>query len=304
MDDSLHSICSVVAPRDGHGLPISDPGVRYPADTAYEWDVVAGAAGAARHPTSEEARKLEAYLRERHPTADVAVLPAATRRKGVLVCDMDSTLIGQECIDELAEFAGVGDRVRATTERAMRGEIGFEDALRERVASLAGLAESVLEECYRTRITLNPGARTLARTMAEAGATTVVVSGGFTFFADRVAEACGFAHAHANVLEIEDGVLTGRVVEPILGREAKLETLLRYSDNDPSRACVIGDGANDLAMIQAAGMGIAYRAKPIVAEAARYRIDHTDLTTALIWQGYGQSEFVDDDFDAARKLWR
>ena len=245
-----------------------------------------------------EALALEADYRASHPEADAAVVVTEHSRKSVLVCDMDSTLIGQECIDELADFAGVRERVSAVTERAMRGEIGFEDALRERVATLEGLPESALEECYRTRITLNAGARTLARTMRESGAVTVMVSGGFTFFAERVAEACGFEFAHANVLEVRDGKLTGRVAEPILGREAKLDALLRYTDGDPSRACVIGDGANDLAMIQAAGqaggMGIAYRAKPVVSEAARFRIDHTDLATALFWQGYSEADFVLD----------
>ena len=288
MGESLHSVCSVVAPREKDIEGLAGPNVRKLGNAAYEWDIEVGGA------SLENRRELEAMTRGSYPTTDVAVLPAATRRKDVLVCDMDSTLIGQECIDELADYAGVRKQVSAVTERAMRGEIGFEDALRERVATLEGLPESALEECYRTRITLNAGARTLARTMRASGAVTVVVSGGFTFFAERVAEACGFEFAHANVLEVKDGKLTGRVVEPILGRQAKLDALLRYTDGDPSRACVIGDGANDLAMIQAAGMGIAFRAKPVVAEAARFRIDHTDLATALLLQGYREADFVLD----------
>ena len=228
------------------------------------------------------------------PGADVAVLPRAGRRKSLLICDMDSTLIGQECIDELADFAGVKDRVSAITERAMRGEIGFEGALRERVGLLKGLPESVVDDCFAQRISLNPGARTLARTMAANGAKTVIVSGGFTAFSAKVADAAGFAHHQANVLIFEGGEFTGTVAEPILGREAKREALLEHSGNTPETAIAVGDGANDLAMIEAAGIGVAYRAKPAVAAAAGCAIDRTDLTTALFFQGYSEDEFVLD----------
>ena len=225
--------------------------------------------------------------------ADVAVLPKDGRRKSLLICDMDSTLIGQECIDELADFAGVKDRVSAITERAMRGEIGFEGALRERVGLLESLPESVIEECYRERIRLNPGAEVLAKTMAASGAKTVIVSGGFTAFSAKVARAAGFRDHQANVLLAEDGRLTGKVAEPILGRDAKRDALLEHSGGKPETAIAIGDGANDLAMIQAAGMGVAYRAKPAVAAAAGYAIETTDLRTALFYQGYNESEFVE-----------
>lgn len=226
--------------------------------------------------------------------ADVSIQSAHNRRKGLLICDMDSTLIGQECIDELADFAGVKDRVSAITERAMRGEIGFNGALKERVGLLEGLDLSVLQTCFDQRIHLNPGARTLCQTMKANGAKTVIVSGGFTFFTGKVAQACGFDAHQANTLIEGDNKLTGQVGLPILGREAKLEALKDHSAqiNGPSNAIAIGDGANDLAMITAAGLGVAYYAKPAVAAAAHCAINHTDLTTALYFQGYADSDFV------------
>ncbi len=216
------------------------------------------------------------------------------RRKKLLICDMDSTLIGQECIDELAGFAGVGAYVAEITERAMRGELDFEAALDERVGLLKGLPLSELERCFAERIRLNPGAKTLAATMRKAGAKTVIVSGGFTFFTARVAKQAGFASHFANTLLDDGQTLTGKVARPILGREAKLQTLLRESAQvgGPDMAVAIGDGANDLAMIQRAGLGIAYHAKPIVAKAAHCAINHTDLTTALYFQGFCDDEFV------------
>lgn len=224
---------------------------------------------------------------------DVCVQPASGRRKSLLICDMDSTLIGQECIDELADFAGVKDRVSAITERAMQGEIGFEGALTERVGLLKGLALSDLQTCFDTRIHLNTGAKTLAKTMKAAGAKTVIVSGGFTFFSGRIAGLAGFEAHQANILLDDGAALTGKVSLPILGREAKLEALKMHSRGigGPSSAIAIGDGANDLAMITAAGLGIAYEAKPAVAAAAHCAINHTDLTTALYFQGYTDAEF-------------
>ncbi len=225
---------------------------------------------------------------------DVCVQPSEGRRKELLICDMDSTLIGQECIDELADFAGVKDRVSAITERAMRGEIGFEGALTERVGLLEGLELSVLEQCFKERITLNAGARTLCQTMKANGAKAVIVSGGFTFFTGQVAKACGFDAHQANTL-LEDGPkLSGKVGMPILGREAKLDALKAHSADfgGPAAAVAIGDGANDLAMITAAGLGIAFYAKPVVAAQAHCAINHTDLTSALYFQGYKESEFV------------
>lgn len=226
---------------------------------------------------------------------DVVVQPLADRRKKLLLADMDSTMIGQECIDELADFAGLKKHVAAITERAMRGEIEFEPALRERVALLKGLPITVVDEVLKSRITLTPGAAALVRTMRAHGAYTCLVSGGFTLFTKAVAEMIGFQENRANVLLVENGKLTGKVAEPILGREAKLATLvdLRESfDLDNLDTMVVGDGANDLAMIEQAGAGVAYHAKPAVAAAAGARIDHGDLTALLYMQGYKRSEFV------------
>jgi phosphoserine phosphatase len=209
---------------------------------------------------------------------------------------MDSTIIGCECLDELADFAGVKAEVSAITERAMRGEIGFEGALRERVAMLKGLPAGDLQRCFDARVRLNPGARTLAATMAAHGARCVLVSGGFDFFTRRVAAAAGFQADQANHLIEADGRLTGRVREPILGREAKLAALRQETAAlglELSDALAVGDGANDLAMIEAAGLGVAYRAKPIVAAQADARIEHTDLTSLLYFQGYRVEEFQD-----------
>ncbi|MDB5584972.1 MAG: phosphoserine phosphatase SerB [Bradyrhizobium sp.] len=226
---------------------------------------------------------------------DVVVQARATRRKKLFLADMDSTMIGQECIDELADFAGLKAHVAAITERAMRGEIEFEPALRERVALLKGLAVGVVDEVLASRITLTSGARELVQTMRAHGAYTCLVSGGFTLFSGKVAELIGFEENRANELLVEDGKLTGLVAEPILGRAAKLATLddLRESfDVDGIDTLVVGDGANDLAMIESAGLGVAYHAKPAVAAAAHARIDHGDLTALLYAQGYKRSEFV------------
>jgi phosphoserine phosphatase len=225
---------------------------------------------------------------------DWALQPAAARRKRLLVSDMDSTIIGCECIDELADFAGLKAEISAITERAMRGELDFEGALTARVAMLKGLPLSALQRCYDERVRLNPGAATLLATMAAHGARCVLVSGGFTFFTSRVAAAAGFHVDRANLLLDDGAVLTGEVARPILGRAAKRATL---EDEAASRglaladALALGDGANDLDMIRAAGLGIAYRAKPIVAAEAHGRIDHGDLATALWFQGYRREEW-------------
>jgi len=226
--------------------------------------------------------------------ADVCVQPWEGRRKRLLVADMDSTIIGCECLDELADFAGVKAEVSRITERAMRGEIGFEGALRERVAMLQGLPLSALTRCYEARVRLNPGAETLVRTMAAHGARCVLVSGGFSFFTSRVARAAGFHDDRANRLVEKGDVLTGEVADPILGREAKLAALKREAAElgiDLSLALAVGDGANDLAMIEAAGLGVAYRAKPVVAAEADARVDHADLTALLHFQGYAAADF-------------
>ncbi|MFN3960713.1 MAG: phosphoserine phosphatase SerB [Parvularculaceae bacterium] len=225
---------------------------------------------------------------------DIIVQPAATRKKRLLVADMDSTIIGQECIDELADFAGLKGEIAAITERAMRGELDFEAALSTRVAMLKGLSENALEECFRTRIALNPGARALVGTMNARGAMTVLVSGGFTFFVERVAQLAGFRRFHANELIIENGALAGAVRRPILGREAKGAALRQHAmeNNIPLAATLaVGDGANDLDMIRAAGLGVAFRAKPQVAAAAHAAIRHGDLTALLYAQGLDDDEF-------------
>ena len=226
---------------------------------------------------------------------DVVVQPQANRRKKLFLADMDSTMIGQECIDELADFAGLKAHVAAITERAMRGEIAFEPALRERVALLKGLPVTVIDEVLKERITLTPGGRELVGTMRANGAYTCLVSGGFTAFTSKVAAMVGFQENRANTLLAEDGKLTGTVTEPILGREAKLATLreLREAfDIDDIDTLAVGDGANDLGMVQDAGLGVAYHAKPAVAAAAHARIDHGDLTALLYAQGYKRIEFA------------
>jgi phosphoserine phosphatase len=226
---------------------------------------------------------------------DVVVQPQIDRRKKLFLADMDSTMIGQECIDELADFAGLKTHVAAITERAMRGEIAFEPALRERVALLKGLAVSVIDEVLKQRITLTPGGRELVATMRAHGAYTCLISGGFTLFTNAVAATVGFQENRANELRIQDGKLTGEVAEPILGRAAKLATLLELReafDLDNLDTLAVGDGANDLGMIEAAGLGVAYHAKPAVAAAAAARIDHGDLTALLYAQGYKREEFV------------
>jgi phosphoserine phosphatase len=226
---------------------------------------------------------------------DIVVQPAALRRKKLFLADMDSTMIGQECVDELADFAGLKAHVAAITARAMRGEIEFESALRERVALLKGLSVSVVDEVLAKRITLTPGGRELVATMRAHGAYTCLISGGFTLFTRAVAAKIGFQENRGNELKVEDGKLTGEVAEPILGRAAKLATLveLRESfDLDEIDTLVVGDGANDLGMIEHAGLGVAYHAKPAVAAAAAARIDFGDLTALLYAQGYKREEFV------------
>lgn len=227
---------------------------------------------------------------------DVAVLPAEGRRKRLLIADMDSTMIEQECLDELAGVLGLKEEVSAITERAMRGEIAFEPALRERVAMLKGLpAAETVERVLAERITPMPGGATLVATMRANGAHTALVSGGFTVFTGPISKTLGFDEHRSNVLETADGALTGRVAEPVLGREAKraaLEELTAAKGLDRPDTLAVGDGANDLAMLQAAGLGVAYRAKPAVADAARVRIDHGDLTALLYLQGYDARAFV------------
>jgi phosphoserine phosphatase len=226
---------------------------------------------------------------------DIVVQPEMDRRKKLFLADMDSTMIGQECVDELADFAGLKAHVAAITERAMRGEIEFEPALRARVALLKGLPAAVVDEVLAKRITLTPGGRELVATMRAHGAYTCLISGGFTLFTKRVAAMIGFDENRGNELLVEDGKLTGKVAEPVLGRAAKLATLVELReafDLDDLDTLAVGDGANDLGMIRSAGLGVAYHAKPAVAAAAHARIDFGDLTALLYAQGYRRDEFV------------
>jgi len=228
---------------------------------------------------------------------DVVVQSLAHRRKRLFLADMDSTMIGQECIDELADFVGKKAHVAAITERAMRGEIEFAPALIERVALLKGLPANIVDRVIDERIVPTPGGRTLVATMRAHGAYTCLVSGGFTLFATRIAAMIGFDEARANILLVgDDGRLTGEVAAPILGRDAKLTTLVELRAHlglSKPETLVAGDGANDLAMIEDAGLGVAYHAKPAVATAAAARIDHGDLTALLYAQGYRREDFVD-----------
>ncbi len=228
---------------------------------------------------------------------DVAVQPASTRDKALLIADMDSTMITVECIDELADYAGIKPQIAEVTERAMRGELDFASALDARVALLEGLGEDAIQRCLDERVKLTPGARTLVQTMRARGATTILVSGGFTRFAEPVGQALGFHRMIANRLLIEDGKLTGHVRKPIVDAMTKEVTLLAAIDElgiDPVATLAVGDGANDLPMIRRAGLGVAYYAKPIVAAEAAARVDHGDLTALLYMQGIPMAEWVQD----------
>ncbi|MDQ1847013.1 phosphoserine phosphatase SerB [Gemmobacter fulvus] len=226
---------------------------------------------------------------------DLVVQQAAGRKKRLLIADMDSTMIQQECIDELADEAGVGAYVADITKRAMNGELDFEEALRERVGLLKGLSEAVIDRVYQDRITFMPGGKALLATMKAQGGYAALVSGGFTAFTSRVAAALGFDEHRANTLHATDGTLTGTVGVPILGKQAKLDALEEISARlgiTPDQAMAVGDGANDLAMLNRAGAGVALHAKPSVAAQCEIRINHGDLTALLYLQGYARSEFV------------
>ncbi len=228
---------------------------------------------------------------------DVVVQPAAGRAKALLVADMDSTMITVECIDELADYAGIKAQIAEVTERAMRGELDFAAALDARVALLKGLDEGAIDRCLAERVQLMPGARTLIQTMKARGATAILVSGGFTRFAEPVAAQIGFDRAIANTLNVADGALDGTVGKPIVDastKEATLRGAMAELGLDATQTLAVGDGANDLAMIRVAGLGVAYHAKPIVAAAAGARIDYNDLT-ALLWaQGIARKDWAVD----------
>jgi phosphoserine phosphatase len=226
---------------------------------------------------------------------DLIIQPAANRRKKMLIADMDSTMIQQECIDELADEAGVGARVAAITARAMNGELDFEAAIDERVGLLAGLPEAIIDEVLKTRITYMPGGDVLVNTMRGQGAYAALVSGGFTAFTARVAADLGFHENRANTLEIADAKLTGKVVRPILGQDAKLEALNGITATlgiTPDDAIAVGDGMNDLLMLANAGTGVALHGKPALQEKVQVRVNYGDLTALLYIQGYSKSEFV------------
>jgi phosphoserine phosphatase len=226
---------------------------------------------------------------------DLVIQAAAGRRKQLLIADMDSTMIQQECIDELADEAGVGAHVAGITARAMNGELDFEEALRERVGLLKGLPEAVIATVIRDRITLMPGGKTLVATMKANGGTAALVSGGFTAFTAAIAAVLGFDENRANTLEIEAGVLTGTVATPILGRAAKVQALQEIAARlgiTPDQAIAVGDGANDLGMLGLAGAGVALHAKPSVQAECDLRINHGDLTALLYLQGYAREAFI------------
>ena len=255
-------------------------------------------------PTAEETELHGEYapIRERLEAAfapralDWCLQSAPARPRRLLLCDMDSTIISCECIDEIAAIVGIKAEIAEITERAMRGELDFEAALEARVARLAGVRAADLETVYAERIRLNSGASTLTATMKAHGARAVLVSGGFTFFTNRVAAAAGFDAHHGNTLELRDGALTGRVTPPILGRTAKREALERHAaeiGRPRDDAVAIGDGANDLDMIRAAGVGIAYRAKPVVEAQAQARIATGDLRSALYFQSIAAADFIE-----------
>ncbi|MGB6177324.1 MAG: phosphoserine phosphatase SerB [Methylocella sp.] len=263
-----------------------DPGVA--ADIAFDPGPAAGARAVADRVRSA----LD------NAAVDVIVQRAQGRRKKLLLADMDSTMIGQECIDELAAEIGKRAHVGAITERAMRGEIAFEPALRERTALLKGLDRATILEVIANRITLTPGGRVLVQTMRANGAHTVLVSGGFSVFASVIADRIGFHEHQANKLLFgEDSRLSGLVAEPVLGKDAKLAALERLRDRhglSAEETLAVGDGANDLAMLEAAGLGVAFHAKPKVAAAAHARIDHGDLTALIYAQGFRREDFFTD----------
>jgi phosphoserine phosphatase len=291
-------VATLISSPKGRMLPASlaDRASRAAGASATRWladDIACDLELPSDAPAAETEGSLRAALASE--PVDVVVQEASTRRKKLLLADMDSTMIDQECIDELAAEVGIKAEVAAITARSMNGEIAFEPALRERVALLAGLDSAVIGHLIERRITLASGAVELVGTMRANGAWTALVSGGFDAFTGPIAARIGFDEHRANRLLEADGKLTGLVAEPILGRAAKAEALADISAGlglTPADAIVVGDGANDLDMIRSAGTGVALHAKPVVAAEAKVRIDHGDLTALLYIQGYRQSEFA------------
>ncbi len=242
---------------------------------------------------------VELAARARHALSGTAIdavcTPIGGRRKKLLMSDMDSTIIDQECIDELGDAIGAGPRIREITAAVINGDISFSDALRQRLVLMKGMERGLFERVYEDRITLNPGARTLVQTMRHHGAFCILVSGGFSFFTRRIAERVGFHDDRGNHLAFEQGKLTGQVLEPILGRSAKLNTLMKLCDEkglEPSDTLAVGDGANDIDRVEAAGLGVAFHGADSLKKKAGASIDHGDLTALLYIQGFRKSEFV------------
>lgn len=286
-------LCLIANPADPQFDPALANAIHRQTGGGINW-LNHGIACEIQEPRAPDARAIALDLIGKAPI-DVAVVPAKARHKQLLIADMDSTMIEQECIDELADAVGIKAEVAAITERAMRGELDFEEALRTRVGLLKGLARTTVEAVRREQITLTPGGRALVSTMKAYGAYTALVSGGFTIFADYFARRIGFDEATANTLEFAGEVLTGTIAPPIVDKDtklAKLNALVAERGLAPAQTLAVGDGANDLEMIRAAGLGVAFRAKPAVAAEADVRIDHGDLTALLYLQGYSDEEIV------------
>ena len=291
---AVSGILNVIAPAGVSTQAAEQLRAAFPASTGFKW-LSPGKVFEFSFSGDREAALGIARRVLHGVSADINVVPVEKRRKKLLIADMDSTIINCECLDEIADMAGLKPKISAITEQAMRGELDFADALRARMILLKGLELPALERVWLERIKLNPGAKTLVATMKKAGAHTRIVSGGFTYYTSRVAKAAGFDADQANELLDDGKALLGTVSEPILGREAKLAALEEQAKRlglGLDETLAVGDGANDLDMIRASGLGVAYHAKPIVAEAAGAAINQGDLTGLLYLQGYSDDEFV------------
>jgi phosphoserine phosphatase len=284
-----HAVTIVLATPDAHALAHLQP-----LFTAGQWRVLSEHKAfewLGTHLPPQVLPQINAAI----PNADVFIMPAEHRRKTMLVADMDSTIIAQECIDELADYCGIKPQVAAITEAAMNGAIDFVAALTQRVALLKGLTAAQIEACRTQRITYTKGAPQLLKTMTHHGAQTLLISGGFECFVAPIARDLGFTAHKANQLDMRDGVLTGIVTPPFIDRAAKKHFMQQYAATwniAPQSIMAVGDGANDLDMLQAAGAGVAFYAKEVVAKSAAYRVQHTDLTSLLYMQGYSDAEIV------------